>query len=163
MTLNVISRYDSRDSRTEALVRDIRARILPMEPALKSDTVYVGGEAATFYDYKAALYQRFPYALAVVMVMIFVMLMLFFQSLFLPAKAIVLNLLSVAATFGVLVLVFQHGFGSQLLRFDALGYITVITPVMLYVILFALSTDYEVFMLSRVKEYYSTTAITTRP
>jgi RND superfamily putative drug exporter len=154
MTLNVIPRYDSRDSRTEGLVRDIRDRILPNQTAFKSDTVYVGGEAATFYDYKIALYQRFPYALVAVMVMIFLILMMFFQSLFLPVKAIVLNLLSVAATFGVVVLVFQHGFASQLLRFDALGYITVTTPVMLYVILFSLSTDYEVFLLSRVKEYY---------
>jgi hypothetical protein len=150
----VIPRYDSRDSRTEGLVRDIRDRILANQTAFKSDTVYVGGEAATFYDYKIALYQRFPYALVAVMVMIFLILMMFFQSLFLPVKAIVLNLLSVAATFGVVVLVFQHGFASQLLRFDALGYITVTTPVMLYVILFSLSTDYEVFLLSRVKEYY---------
>lgn len=154
MVLNVISKYDSRDSRSEALLKDIRNRYIPDLAALKSDTVNVGGEAATFYDYKVGLFTRFPYALAVVMVMIFVMLMMFFQSLFLPFKAVVLNLISLGATFGVLVLVFQHGFGSNLLNFDALGYITVISPVILYVILFALSTDYEVFMLSRVKEHY---------
>jgi RND superfamily putative drug exporter len=156
MIVKVISKYDSRDSRTEALLQSIRADILPKEDAFKSDTIFVGGESATFYDYKVALFTRFPYAVGVVLVMIFLMLMMFFQSLFLPLKAVVLNLLSVAATFGVLVMVFQHGWGSNLLRFDALGYITVISPVMLYVILFALSTDYEVFMLSRVKEHYFT-------
>lgn len=154
MFINVISKYDSRDSRSEALLKDIRDKFVPEQKAFKSDTVNVGGETATFYDYKVSLLQRFPYALAVVMVMIFVMLMMFFQSLFLPFKAVVLNLISLGATFGVLVLVFQHGYGDSLLNFSALGYITVITPVILYVILFALSTDYEVFMLSRVKEHY---------
>jgi uncharacterized membrane protein YdfJ with MMPL/SSD domain len=152
--LKVISKYDVRDTRSEDLVRAIRASILPKAQAFTSDTIFVGGETATFYDYKTALYARFPWAVGVVLVMIFLMLMMFFQSLFLPMKAVILNLLSVGATFGVLVMVFQHGWGSGFLRFDALGTITVISPVMLYMILFALSTDYEVFMLSRVKEHY---------
>lgn len=154
MTLNVVTKYDSHDARTEALVKAIRSDILPKESAFKSNTIYVGGEAATIYDYKAALLARFPYGVAVVMLIIFVMLAMFFQSIFLPVKAVVLNLLSISATFGVLVLVFQHGFAAPLIKLDPLGYITIISPVLLYVILFALSTDYEVFMLSRVKEYY---------
>jgi hypothetical protein len=80
--------------------------------------------------------------------------MMFFQSLALPLKAILMNLASIMATYGVLVLVFGHGIGIQVYGVDAIGALSVVTPVILFVILFGLSTDYEVFMLSRVKEYY---------
>jgi len=83
--------------------------------------------------------------------------MMFFQSVFLPLKAILMNVLSILATFGVLVLIFQHGWGSGLFGFDPVGAIGVITPAILFVVLFSLSTDYEVFLLSRVKEYYNET------
>jgi len=82
---------------------------------------------------------------------------MFFQSLALPLKAVLMNLISIGALFGVLSIVFQHGFASKLLDFDSTDYITVISPGILYVIIFALSTDYEVFMLARVKEYFKHT------
>src|SRR5260370_22527182 len=91
------------------------------------------------------------------MALIFVILMMFFQSLFLPIKAMFLSLLSILATFGVLVIIFQHGVGTGLLGFKSQGMVGVVTPAILYVVLFALSTDYEVFMLSRVNEYFQQT------
>jgi RND superfamily putative drug exporter len=80
-----------------------------------------------------------------------------FRSVFLPLKAILINLLSVAATYGVLVLVFQHGFGADLLGFERTGYIQNFVPVLLLTLLFSLSTDYEVFLLNRVREYHQQT------
>jgi len=91
------------------------------------------------------------------MLMTFIILMMFFQSVFLPLKAILLNLASITATYGALVLIFQHGWGSSLIGLQPIGALAVISPAILFVILFGMSTDYEVFMLSRVKEYYHET------
>ena len=88
---------------------------------------------------------------------IYLLLLLTFRSVFLPLKAILMNLVSVAATYGVLVLVFQDGCGSGLLGFDESGYLTNFVPVLLVTLLFSLSTDYEVFLLSRVREDYVST------
>jgi RND superfamily putative drug exporter len=83
--------------------------------------------------------------------------MMFFQSVFLPLKAILMNLASILATYGVLVRIFQDGWGASLFGFTPVNAVAVITPAILFVILFSLSTDYEVFMLSRIKENYRET------
>lgn len=142
---------------TDQLVADLRASIIPDVGKLKGITVYVGGTTAIIHDFKTSLFDRFPLVIGAVALIIFVILMMFFQSLALPIKAILLNLLSIGATFGILSIIFQHGLGDAQLGFTSSLYITVITPGILYVILFALSTDYEVFMLSRVKEYFRKT------
>ena len=142
---------------TDHLIADVRASIIPSVDKLKGTTVLVGGTTAIIHDFKTSLFDRFPWVIAVVAAIIFVILMMFFQSLALPIKAILLNLLSIGATFGILSIIFQHGLAATQLGFASSFYITVITPGILYVILFALSTDYEVFMLSRVKEYYRKT------
>ena len=90
----------------------------------------------------------------------FLLLLFAFRSLVIAAKAIVLNLLSVAAAYGILVLVFQHGWGKQLLGFDATGGIVPFLPIFLFVILFGLSMDYHVFILSRIREAYDRGATT---
>jgi hypothetical protein len=87
----------------------------------------------------------------------FVMLMMFFQSIFLPFKAILMNFASVLATYGVLVVIFQYGWFDRILGFHSLNGLGILAPPTLFAILFALSTDYEVFMLSRVKEYFHET------
>jgi uncharacterized membrane protein YdfJ with MMPL/SSD domain len=84
----------------------------------------------------------------------FILLLVAFRSLVIAVKAIVLNLLSVAAAYGVLVLVFQHGWGKQLLGFENTGGIVPFLPIFLFVILFGLSMDYHVFILSRIRELY---------
>ena len=121
---------------------------------MKGDDVYVGGQTAQFQDFHDKLYGRFPYVVAAVLILTYFILLMFFQSVFLPLKAILMNLGSVLATYGVLVLIFQHGWGASLFGFKPVGAVAVITPAILFVILFSLSTDYEVFMLSRIREYY---------
>ena len=88
---------------------------------------------------------------------IYLLLVVTFRSLLLPLKAIVLNLLSVAATMGALVLIFQHGFGAGVLGIESVGPVQNFVPVLLVAVLFSLSTDYEVFLLSRVRERYDET------
>jgi uncharacterized membrane protein YdfJ with MMPL/SSD domain len=155
--VNVVPKYSSYDSRQEAFVKEIRSLIIPSVPGLRSAQAYVGGETASFIDFHGRLYGRFPYIVAVVLLLTFFVLMMFFQSVFLPLKAILLNLATILATYGVLVMIFQYGWGAGLFDFKPVGAVSVITPAILFVILFALSTDYEVFMLSRIKEYYDET------
>jgi hypothetical protein len=117
----------------------------------------VGGDAAWFLDFRDALYGRFPLIVLLITLMIFAILLMFFQSIVLPLKAMAMNLATIVATYGVLVAIFQYGWGTSLLGFKSQGLLNVVTPAILFVVLFALSTDYEVFMLSRVKEYFRKT------
>jgi RND superfamily putative drug exporter len=155
--INVVPRYGSYDKRQEAFVSDIRNVIIPSIPGLDGAQAYVGGQTANFQDFHNKLYGRFPFIVAAVLILTFFVLMMFFQSVFLPLKAILMNLASILATYGVLVMIFQHGWGAGLFGFKPVGAVAVITPAILFVILFSLSTDYEVFMLSRIKEYYRQT------
>ena len=95
-----------------------------------------------------------PFVFAFVLGFAFLLLLVSFRSIVIAAKAIVLNLLSVAAAYGILVLVFQHGWGKQLLGFETTGGIDPFLPIFLFVILFGLSMDYHVFILSRIREAY---------
>jgi RND superfamily putative drug exporter len=98
--------------------------------------------------------QRIPYVFAFVLALAFLLLLMTFRSIVIPAKAIVLNLLSVGAAYGILVLVFQHTWAQGLLGFTSNGAITSWLPLFLFVVLFGLSMDYHVFILSRVKELH---------
>ena len=155
--VNVVPRFGPYDANQEQFVKDMRNLIIPNIPELANSDAYVGGTTANFMDFHDELYGRFPYLVGAVLLLTFIILMMFFQSVFLPFKAILMNLGSILATYGALVLIFQHGWGSSLAGFEPLGAIAVITPAILFVILFSLSTDYEVFMLSRIKEYYHQT------
>lgn len=152
--LSIESKYGEFDSRQRDLVRDLRQRIIPGSPYLGNDEVLVGGAAANSLDVTDALYGRFPLVVVLVFLVIFCVLLMFFQSVTLPVKAMILNLATMLGTYGALVVLFQYGLAAWLLRFKSQGMLDVLTPVILFVILFGLSTDYEVFMLSRVKEFY---------
>lgn len=152
--VSIIANVDQYDSNHQDLVYDLREEIIPSIPELDGYNVYVGGDAAAFVDFRDTLYGRFPYIVLIVTALVFFILMMFFQSVFLPLKAILMNFISIAATFGLLIFIFQYGYFTRFLGFESQGLLNVITPAILFVILFALSTDYEVFMLSRVKEYY---------
>ena len=115
---------------------------------------YVGGNTAADADFTDTLKSNIPYVLAFVLSAAFLLLLLTFRSIVVPIKAIVLNLLSVAASFGVMVLVFQHGWFKSLLGFTETGPITSWVPLFMFVVLFGLSMDYHVFILSRVREAY---------
>jgi RND superfamily putative drug exporter len=116
--------------------------------------VQVTGEAAFLVDYKHSLASRMPWALLVIGLATFVLLFLMTGSVLVPIKAIVMNILSLGATFGVLVWVFQDGHLSGLLGFDSTGALHVVVPVIVFIFAFGLSMDYEVFLLSRIKEMH---------
>jgi len=130
-----------------------------LTPALRADLpadaqVAVTGMTAETADFNALMSSRLPYVFAFVLGLAFVLLLVTFRSLVIAAKAIALNLLSVGAAYGLLVLVFQHGWGESLLGFRSTGAITSWLPLFLFVVLFGLSMDYHVFILSRVREAY---------
>jgi putative drug exporter of the RND superfamily len=123
--------------------------------------VRVGGQPAANDDFINAVYGAFPLMIALITVTTFILLARAFRSLLLPAKAIVLNVLSVAAAWGVLVLVWQHGYGSEaIFGIEATGSIPSWMPLMIFAFLFGLSMDYEVFILSRMREEFDRTGST---
>jgi RND superfamily putative drug exporter len=156
--ITVFSNYDRFSKEHQAFISHIRDNILP--PIRQSGAVadtYVGGDGAIFIDFRDATARRLPLLVLGVTGVTFIMLLMFFQSVFLPLKAILLNFASILATYGVMTTVFQYGWGDRLLGFTSLGGLGMFAPAILFSILFGLSTDYEVFMLSRVKEYFHQT------
>jgi RND superfamily putative drug exporter len=124
--------------------------------------VRVGGQPAANDDFTDAVYGSFPLMIALITITTFILLARAFRSLLLPLKAILLNVLSVAAAWGVLVLVWQHGYGSELIfDVEATGSIPSWMPLMIFAFLFGLSMDYEVFILSRMREEFDRTGSTT--
>ena len=131
----------------EQLVKDIRNLDLPFE-------VGVEGQAAGLVDSKAAIGASLPWAIAIIVIATFVLLFMMAGSLLVPVKALVLNMLSLTATFGAMVWIFQDGNLSELLGFTATGTLDISMPILMFCIAFGLSMDYEVFLLSRIKEEY---------
>ncbi|MEU1408555.1 MMPL family transporter [Streptomyces sp. NPDC005728] len=122
-----------------------------------SYNVAVGGETAVGTDGDDRIQSGLPSVVMVMLAAGYLVLLLTFRSLLLPLKAIAMNLLSIAATYGILVLVFQDGIGTGLLHFEHTNYLQNFVPVVLLTLLFSLSTDYEVFLLDRVREEYTRT------
>jgi RND superfamily putative drug exporter len=134
-----------------ALVERVRATPAPF------DGVIVGGYPAELTDFRATLMERVPVVAASILVVTFVLLFLMSGSLLIPVKATVLNLLSLSVMFGVLVFVFQEGAFDSLLGFTPIGTLDPAFPILMFCVAYGLSMDYEVFMLSRIKERYEAT------
>lgn len=148
-TLVVVnSRTDSNDDASRDLVKELRTL------SLEGLDIQVGGQTASQLDTVQVVYQRFPIVLAAIMTVTFLSLCLLFNSVVLPLKAIFLNLMSIAASFGALVFIFQKGNFNTWLNFTPVGYLDILLPVVLFCVLFGLSMDYEVFLLTRIKEAY---------
>lgn len=148
-TLVVInSRTSSHDTASHELVKELRAL------SLDGLQVEVGGQTASELDTLQEVSGRFFLVLAVIMIVTFVVLCLLFNSVILPLKAIAINLLSIGASFGALVFIFQEGHFHTWLNFTPVGYLDILLPVVLLCVLFGLSMDYEVFLLTRIKEAY---------
>jgi uncharacterized membrane protein YdfJ with MMPL/SSD domain len=131
----------------------LRQRVIPATVAkIPHSTVAVTGETARTTDFNDTIHSRIAVVFGFVIALAFLLLLVTFRSLVIPLKAVVLNLLSVGAAYGILVAVFQYGWGSSLIGVRATGAITSWLPLFLFVILFGLSMDYHVFILSRVKE-----------
>jgi len=145
------------DSSGTALVDDIRSAV---EEVVDGD-VGVTGLGATVEDYFTAVYDKFPYVLALISLITFVLLVRTFRSVLLPLKAVILNLLSLAAVFGSVVFFWQMGNGSDaIFSVSETGAITFWLPVLIFAFLFGLSMDYEVFILARMREEYDRTGDT---
>jgi RND superfamily putative drug exporter len=140
----------------------LRTDLIPAAFDGTSTTVLVGGATAENVDYSDVINQWLPIVLAFVLGLSFILLTLVFRSLVLSATAVILNLLSVGAAYGLLVLVFQHGVGADLLGLQQVERVEAWVPVFLFSVLFALSMDYHVFLLSRIRERYAETGDTER-
>ncbi|MEV4630020.1 MMPL family transporter [Micromonospora sp. NPDC049523] len=141
------------DTTSEQAVRTLREDVIPRTvKGVDGAEALLTGRAADSVDYNDAMGRSAPLVFAFVLGLAFLLLLVSFRSLVVALTAIVLNLLSVAAAYGLLVLVFQHGWGEQVLNFESAGAVTNWVPLFLFVILFGLSMDYHVFVLSRIRE-----------
>jgi putative drug exporter of the RND superfamily len=147
--VQVISKYGMVDARSEALVQTIRNT--PPGHGIK---ILVDGGTAGDIDYVTSLYTDFPKAILIIAITTYIVLFLLFRSLILPLKALIMNTLSILASYGALVVIFQDGFLHQLLGFTPLGFVEASSPILLFCSLFGLSMDYEVFLLSRIQEVF---------
>jgi RND superfamily putative drug exporter len=130
---------------------DLAEAVRDVDPGFGGEHL-VGGQSAELVDSKSSLFGDLPVAVGIIAVITFVLLFLMFGSVVVPLKALVLNLLSLSATFGAMVWVFQEGNGSDLLGFTPTGTLAASIPVLMFCVAFGLSMDYEVFLLSRIKE-----------
>jgi putative drug exporter of the RND superfamily len=147
---------DSGTSEGKDTLDEVRSAAHAVGPGVR-----VGGQPASNADFIDAVYGSFPLMIALITITTFILLARAFRSLLLPAKAILLNILSVAAAWGVLVLVWQHGYGSEAIwGIEATGSIPSWMPLMIFAFLFGLSMDYEVFILARMREEYDRTGST---
>jgi putative drug exporter of the RND superfamily len=155
IAIDVVSNGRASDSDIKTLLSQVRA--VAKSNAAPGWQVSVGGLAAVLTSATQQLSDASPLVIATMLAVIYLLLVLTFRSLLLPCKAILLNLLSVGAALGAVVLVFQHGFLADVLGIASVGPIQNYVPVLLVAVLFSLSTDYEVFLLSRIRERYQQT------
>ncbi len=139
---------------TTALVNELRTEVIPGALEGSEVDVNVGGLTASIVDFSDANSERLPILIAVVLALSFLLLVAVFRSLVVPIKAVVMNLLSIAAAYGVVVAIFQWGWGRSLIGVESTAPIEAWVPMMLFTILFGLSMDYEIFLLSRIREEY---------
>ena len=142
------------DQATSDLVHRLRDTTLPEATAATDATALVGGPTAGFIDQSDKIAGRLLWFIAAVVMLSFLLLMMVFRSILVPLKAALLNLLSIGAAYGVVVAIFQWGWGRSLIGLDEAVPIASFVPMMMFAILFGLSMDYEVFILSRIREEY---------
>jgi putative drug exporter of the RND superfamily len=150
----VISRSAPWTDETVDLVDNLRDTVIPKALAGAGGAAYVGGQTAGYIDLATQIADKLPLMIAIVVGLSFVVLFLAFRSILVPVKAAAMNLLSVAAAYGVVTAVFQLGWGSSLIGLDHSIPIVSFVPLLMFAILFGLSMDYEVFLLTQMREHY---------
>ena len=150
--IEVIPRTSPEDKATTDLINTLRGQTIPAAAHGSTLTVYVGGITATFADFASVVGAKLPYFLVAIIGLSFLLLVLAFRSLVVPATAAVMNLLAAAASFGVLTAFFQWGWGTGAFGMGKAGPIEAFLPVVTLAILFGLSMDYQVFLVSRMNE-----------
>jgi uncharacterized membrane protein YdfJ with MMPL/SSD domain len=148
---------DSVSSEAVAAVRELRDDVIPAVFAGSEAEAFVGGATAEDIDYYDVMDAWLPIVFAFVLGLSFILLTIAFRSIVVPATAIAMNLLSVGAAYGLLVLVFVEGVGNELFGFQQVDVVEAWVPLFLFAVLFGLSMDYQVFLLSRIRERYSET------
>jgi RND superfamily putative drug exporter len=151
---NVFPDSAPQDKETSDLVHRIRYDVVPSVITGESPTIYLTGNTPFVVDFADYIGNRLPLFIGAVLVLSFLLLMTVFHSIVVAAKAVIMNMLSIAASFGALVAVFQWGSGDNLIGLGREGPIEAWAPMMLFAILFGLSMDYEVFLLTRIREEY---------
>lgn len=161
LTLAVVSVAvpgDTTSDRAIDAMKRIRAEFVPAAFGSVDANVYVGGPTAGNSDFFDLVNMYTPYVFAFVLGFSFVLLMMIFRSLVVPVKSIIMNLLSVGAAYGVIVAIFQWGWGADLLGFQTVDAVEAWLPLFMFTILFGLSMDYHIFLLSRIRERFDETA-----
>ncbi len=148
----VVGRHDFGDEASQQLVRQLRLQFLPAARFPAGIRVYVGGAPAQGVDFLARVYGAFPWIVLVVLGLAYLVLLRAFRSLLLPLMAVLLNAVSIAATFGLLVVIFRFGVGTDLLGLYRVSQVEGWVPAFLFAMLFGLSMDYEVFFVTRMRE-----------
>jgi len=152
--INVVPTTAPDDAKTSDLVDSLNDKVLP---SLNADAAYIVGTTAGYVDFTEQIGKRMVWLILAVVLLSLVLLTIAFRSLVIPVKAAILNLLSVGAAYGVVVAVFQWGWGSQFIGIDQDLPIPAFVPMLMFAIVFGLSMDYEVFLLSRVREAWHQT------
>ena len=152
--ITVVPTTKPQDTATSDLIHELRDEILPAATSGSDSHAMVGGPTAQFIDQSDKIATRLPWFIAAVVTLSFVLLMIVFRSVLVPLKAALLNLLSIGAAYGVVVAVFQWGWGAGPIGLEETVPIASFVPMMMFAILFGLSMDYEVFILSRIREEY---------
>ena len=155
--ISVYSEFDPQDERTDDMVHRVRDDVVPEVEDSSSLTVLTTGGPAFLVDFADYTAERLPLFIAVVLGLSFLLLLFVFHSVVVPIKAVIMNLLSIGAAFGLMVAVFQWGWGLELIGVGREGPIEAWAPMMLFAIVFGLSMDYEVFLLTRIREEYDRT------
>jgi putative drug exporter of the RND superfamily len=150
----VVSKSAPWDDATVELVERLRDTTIPKGLAGSGGVAYVGGQTAGYIDLATQIADKLPLMIAIVVGLSFIVLLLAFRSLLVPVKAAAMNLISVAAAYGVVTAVFQLGWGSSLIGLDHSIPIVSFVPLLMFAILFGLSMDYEVFLLTQMREHY---------
>jgi RND superfamily putative drug exporter len=154
---SAISKSPPWGDRTVDLVESLRETTIPEALTGSNGAAYVGGQTAGYIDLATQISDKLPLMIAIVVGLSFFVLLLAFRSLLVPVKAAAMNLLSVAAAYGVVTAVFQLGWGSSLIGLDHSIPIVSFVPLLMFAILFGLSMDYEVFLLTQMREHYKQT------
>ena len=150
--MTVFPETSPQDEATNDLVKRLRSEVLPA--ASPDQPIFVGGLTASVEDFATATSERLPILISVVILLSFLLLVVVFRSIVVPIKAAIMNLLSISAAYGAIVAVFQWGWLKDQIGIETSGPIEAWVPMMLFVLLFGLSMDYEIFLLSRIREEY---------
>ncbi len=156
-TLVVFPTTAPQDRATVETIERLRSEVFPTVLGATSASAHIGGGTAAFSDMSNQVQDRLPLFIGAVILLSFLLLVILFRSILVPLKAAILNLLSIGAAYGVLVMVFQWGWGMELIGLETTVPIVSFLPMFMFAVLFGLSMDYEVFLLSRVREEYLAT------